>query len=138
MAVEGSADSFFLDASERALVAEVLGVVARASPDQGKLLDGSLARLRSAAQVIRESPSIKASWHARDRSGAVSGETLVDLLCRVPDYDLDLHIPTKAVLGQAYLVAKINFFKALGYALESRGAPAQRSPRGGAPGGGWR
>ena len=39
------------------------------------------------------------------------------------DYDIDLHMPTKAVLGQAYLIAKINFMKALGYTLEALSAP---------------
>jgi hypothetical protein len=38
---------------------------------------------------------------------------------------VDLHVPTKAVLGQAYLVTKINFFKGLGYALEEIVGPAE-------------
>ncbi len=50
-------------------------------------------------------------------------------MCRLPDYDLDLHVPTKVVLGQAYLVMKINFFKGLGYALEGTGAPGDLHDR---------
>jgi hypothetical protein len=45
------------------------------------------------------------------------------MLCRVRDYDIDLHIPTKAVIGQAYVIAKINFMKALVYSLVAVRAP---------------
>ena len=72
---------------------------------------------------MRDTPSIAASWRVKGGRW-FSGESLIELLCRVPDYDLDLHIPTKAVLGQSYLIAKINFFKALRYALEPLNPPA--------------
>jgi hypothetical protein len=113
---------FFFDEPERALVAEVLDVIRRANREQHRALRGSLTRLTKLAELIRDSPSMASGWHARG-SRAFSGETLIELLCRVPDYDLDLNIPTKAVLGQGYLIAKINFFKALGYALEPLGKP---------------
>lgn len=116
------ADWFFFDERERALVGEVLAFVSGHNHDETRFLLGILERLRQTAAVIRESPSIAASWHARVQPH-LSGEPLIDLLCRVPDWDLELHIPTKAVLGQAYLVAKINFFKALGYALDISGGP---------------
>ncbi len=108
---------FFFDESERALVREALETVRTANQDQAVQLSASLGRLQKLAELIRDSPSMGTGWHARGHA-KFSGETLIDLLCRVPDYDLDLNIPTKAVLGQAYLVAKVNFFKALGYALE--------------------
>jgi hypothetical protein len=117
---------FFLDERERRLVEDVLSFVAEQNPEESLLLRGSLERLGRAAGVIRESPSIASTWLSRAPLH-VSGEPLIDLLCRVPDWDLELHIPTKAVLGQAYLVAKINFFKALGYALDTTGAPARLS-----------
>jgi hypothetical protein len=112
---------FFFDAVERALVTQAFDGLDPAEPSQVKqrvVLEGMLARLRKAAELIRDSPSIASSW---DGGGgrAFSANSLIDQLCRVPDYDLDLHIPTKAVLGQAYLIAKINFLKALGYTMES-------------------
>lgn len=113
---------FFFDASERALVAEVLDAIEPAHPQQRKVLEGMLGRLRKAAELIRDSPSISASW-AGGTGRAFSANSLIDQLCRVPDYDLDLHIPTKAVLGQAYLIAKINLLKALGYTLEAASGP---------------
>jgi hypothetical protein len=117
---------FFFDGAEAELVHRVLETVGPRAPEQTALLHASLARLRSLAETIRDSPSIAASWHARGQN-QFSGESLIDLLCRVPDYDIDLHIPTKAVVGQAYLIAKINFFKALGYALEPLDAPVELS-----------
>jgi hypothetical protein len=121
-----STEWFFFDRAEESIVRRVLDTVAAATPEQASMLRANLARLRGVAEIIRDSPSITMSWHARGQRD-VSGETLIDVLCRVPDYDLDLHIPTKAVLGQAYLIAKINFFKALGYALEPLDAPVEMS-----------
>lgn len=116
-------DCFFFDESERAIVASALRVVEEVNPGEAALIRANLTRLTNTAAVIRDSPPIAASLPMRGSRASFSSESLVDVLCRVPDYDFDLHIPTKAVLGQAYLVAKINFFKALNYALEAAGAP---------------
>lgn len=113
---------FFFDEAERALVAQALEQIESHDDREAAILRANLTRLAHTAVAIRDSPPIAASLPARGAHAAFSSETLVDLLCRVPDYDFDLHIPTKAVLGQAYLVAKINFFKALAYALEAVGA----------------
>jgi hypothetical protein len=110
---------FFLDEGEEAVVLEGLKVLGRAGSPQAPFIEDALARLGRAADLVRSCPSIQRSFRGRKD---VSSETLIELLCRLPDYDLDLHVPTKAVLGQAYLVAKINFFKGLGYALEGAGA----------------
>jgi hypothetical protein len=119
---------FFLDAEERRLVADVFAFVRPANASHAERLDGHLERLAQAANVIRTSPSISQSLEGRPRT-AFSGEPLIDVLCRVPDWDLDLHIPTKAVFGQAYLVAKINFFKSLGYTVDTLGAPPELHER---------
>jgi hypothetical protein len=110
---------FFFDGAERALVTEVLDTVGALQPRQRVVLEEMVGRLRKTAELIRDSPSITASSSAGGGGRAFSANSLIDQLCRVPDWDLDLHIPTKAVLGQAYLIAKINFLKALGYTLET-------------------
>jgi len=118
-------DLFFFDEREASLVLDTLAAIRAVDPERASLLDANLERLARAADLIRKSPSIARAYDGRFRtSSGFSGETLVDALCRVPDYDLDLHIPTKAIFGQAYLVAKINLFKALGYGLESIGGSA--------------
>lgn len=116
-------DWFFLDAAERGLVDEALEAIGTSSPKQRNVLEGMLARLRTAAELIRDSPSITASWDDAGAGRTFTADSLIDQLVRVPDYDLDLHIPTKAVLGQAFLIAKINFLKALGYAIRGASAP---------------
>lgn len=121
-----SEEWFFFDESERAIVRDAMRTVAEANTEEAVLLEANLDRLAHTAAVIRDSPPIASSLPVRGSRSSFSSESLVDLLCRVPDYDFDLHIPTKAVLGQAFLVAKINFFKALGYSLEAIGASREQ------------
>src|SRR5688572_11948794 len=111
---------FFFDEREQATVREVLETIRSRSTDQHKLLSAHLQRLRAAAELIRQSPSITSTGRYAWQ-GPASGEGLIELLSRMPDYDLDLRIPTKAVLGQAYLIAKINFFKTLMAAIGADG-----------------
>jgi hypothetical protein len=114
----------FLDGAERGIVGLALAIVGETNPKQRAVLEGMLARLRAMAELIRDSPSLASSWDGG--AGRVfSADTLIEKLCSVRDYDIDLHIPTKAVLGQAYLIAKINFIKALGYTLDAVGAPGE-------------
>jgi hypothetical protein len=123
MGAPQASDSFFLDSAEVELVEQALAAVGEANPKQRAVIEGMLARLRSMAELIRDSPSLASSWDGGGRR-AFSTETLIDQLCRVADYDLDLHVPTKAIFGQAYVIAKINFMKALGYTLSVVNAPA--------------
>ena len=102
---------FFFDERERTTVAEALDALGERAPDEARHAEESLERLARAASLVIDCASTV-------RNDATS-ETLIDLLCRVPEWDLDLHVPTKALVGNAYLVMKINFFKGLGYALES-------------------
>ncbi len=121
-------DLFFLDDGEKRVVDEALRVLAAAGSAQQTIIEDNLERLARAADLVRSCPSIERSFQFQGRK-EVSSETLADLLCRLPDYDLDLHVPTKVVLGQAYLVAKINFFKGVGYALEGSSAPSDLHDR---------
>lgn len=116
-------DLYFLDASERSLVSEALALIESVEPDEAILLADNLSRLSRAADLVRNSPPVLGSWEAR-RVVAGSGETLLDLLCAVPDWDFDLHVPVRVIFGQAYLIAKINFLKALRYGLEAVHAPS--------------
>lgn len=120
--MRGLQDREFFDAAERKLVERALAEVEAKNPKQRAVLDGMVSRLGRTAELILDSPSISSSWGG-GAGRAFSADSLIEQLCRVPDYDLDLHIPTKAVLGQAYLVAKINLLKALRYNVEAVGAP---------------
>ena len=127
-AKESRESLFFFDAAERELVTAALDVIRAKATEPAELLELSLGRLEGLATLIRDSPSIVKSWSSW-AGHAFSGESLIELLCRVPEYDLDLHVPTKATIGQAYLIAKINFFKAIGYALEPLSPPKELSLR---------
>ncbi len=119
-------DWFFFDPTEARHVAAALRLVGASSKDEEVALRGVLGRLERQAMLVRDTPSMAARWRVSGGRN-FSGESLIDLLCRVPEYDLDLHIPTKAVIGQAFLIAKINFLKALDYALEPLTAPEELS-----------
>ncbi len=120
---ETAPDLFFLDDAEGSLIVAAIDEVAAVDPEHAAGLREFLVRLARSADLVRVSPSLASSLKSRQR-GAFSEETLVDALCRVPEYDVELHVPTKVVFGQAYLIAKINFFKAIGYALETLSAGA--------------
>jgi hypothetical protein len=112
---------YFLDDSEKSVVEDALSSIREADPREADLLAEHLHRLALAADLVKKTPGITGSWETQ-RVAPVSGEPLLDLLCTVPEWDLDLHVPVRVIFGQAYVVAKINFFKALAYGLDSVGA----------------
>jgi hypothetical protein len=120
----GGTELDFLDRSEQELVSAALDCIERADPTEAELLRAHLERLGRAANLVELSPPILGSWEAR-RVAKGNSETLLELLCAVPDWDLDLHVPVRVVFGQAYLIAKINFLKAVRYGLEAANAPEQ-------------
>jgi len=123
------AEHFFFDEPEQRAVADALALLSDAkSAEQASVVRAHLDRLERVATVLRDSPAIAslASSVRRTRDG---GAALLDLLCDVPAHDFDMHIPSEAVLGQAYLVSKINFFKAVDYALQTTDTPAELRER---------
>jgi hypothetical protein len=96
----------FLDARERALVADALP----AAGDAREELERQLARLGEVARVARQGPA------------GLSPRALVDRLSG-RRHDVDLRLPPVAALGQAYLMLKVVFLRELAAALA--GAPAE-------------
>jgi hypothetical protein len=113
---------YFFDEREHQLVTSALGVISAVDESEAALLEQSLDRLARAADLVTHSPPLLGSWEVR-RVRSSSSETLLDLLCAVPEWDMDLHVPMRVIFGHAYLVAKINFFKGLIYGLEAVGGP---------------
>lgn len=120
-----SGDWFFFDETERDVIRQALGVL---TPKHRDEVAGMLDRLGSHAALIRDTPPIATSWDAVTNR-RFSVESLLEKLCDVKEYDIDLHIPTKAVVGQAFLVAKINTLKALGYILAHEAAHEEVAAR---------
>lgn len=61
------------------------------------------------SRAISQYPSILKSNDLGDNMRSV--DSLIEMLCQKQGFDKTLHIPTKAVLGKGFLVAKINFFQ---------------------------
>ena len=65
------------------------------------------------ARAISQYPSI---LHSTGLDGQErSADSVMEMLCQQNMFDTTMNIPTKAVLGKGFLVAKINFFKMLQY-----------------------
>ena len=86
--------------------------------------------LRQAAQAlppvagsIRASPrGVSEAYLGRRRRNA---ESLVERLCRSNGLSMEFSMPTGAILGRAFVLAKLNFLKALEYTLEECGDEAR-------------
>jgi hypothetical protein len=110
---------FFFDAREKELVELVLEVI---GPDSGPAvaLVHALEWLGRVAGAVVDCPALTRSDHEQQTAEV---DALGEELAAAADADLELKVPTKAVVGQAYLVAKINFIKAMESAAATAGAP---------------
>lgn len=118
---------FFLDGGEREFVREALDVVMASNLQHGQGLYAEMQALAQLAALIQDSPGI-AEWVHGTRP-LDSGEALIALCSSIVDYDKELHLPTKAMVGQAYVLAKIHFFENIAQALATARAPAALQER---------
>lgn len=100
----------FLDERERGVIAEALHAIAEVDRDRAATLARSLDWLGGCAGLVADCPALTP---CDDQLAAASVDGLVDCLSGVSEVDFELRCPTKAVMGQGYLVAKINFIDAL-------------------------
>jgi len=110
----------FLDERERDVITAVLEAVHAVDPGRAASLARSLDWLGCYAGLVVDCPTLTPC----DRQlVAASVDGLVDHLSRVSEVDFELRCPTKAVMGQGYLVAKINFIDALESAMRAVSGP---------------
>ena len=76
-------------------------------------VENNMVALKELARSISLYPSILKEQSLGSATRSV--ETLVDSMCSTDEFDFRLRIPTKALLGNGYLIAKINFFYMLIY-----------------------
>lgn len=110
----------FLDERERGVVAEALGAVGAVDPARAETLARSLDWLGCCAGLVADCPALT-PCDRQQAAGSIDG--LIEHLSRVSEVDFELRCPTKAVLGQAFLVAKINFIDALESGLRAVSGP---------------
>lgn len=102
---------------ERRIVAECLARIEKKNTGQLAYIRDHLESLSQLAQAISRYPSILGTQKLGERPR--SPHTLVQMLCRQPGHRRILHVPTRAVLGKSFLVAKINFLHLIKYVYAS-------------------
>jgi len=108
------------DTEEKALVEHCLAVIEAEKPEESRYIKRSVDSLVRLGQAISQYPSILGRHRLGEAVRTV--DTLIEMLCRRNDYDAMLYIPTKAVLGKTFLIAKINLFYMLKYLAETTAA----------------
>lgn len=102
---------------EKELVEEVFAQIASASNVSYARVKRKMDDLEGVALSISKYPSIKGTSQLAGRMR--DGESLVESLCKVTSDSRLLSLPTKTVLGKAYLVAKFHTFVAFMKVSES-------------------
>ncbi|MGL4369189.1 MAG: hypothetical protein ACRCUT_05890 [Spirochaetota bacterium] len=110
---------------------EIIDLCLRAAKDKDLTSEADNIRtnidaLIELARAISQYPSILGSrqWGSTIRSV----ESLVQMLCCNHGVDKLMHIPTKAVLGKGFLIAKINLFFMLKYMADQVDELNEKSP----------
>lgn len=84
-----------------------------------RLIEENLIALNEMAEAISIYPSILGNQKIGSTYRSIS--TLVDSMVAKELIDIDFKIPTKAVLGKSYSIAKVNFFFLLLYLYQAHG-----------------
>jgi len=104
-----------MDTLEARFITNALEFISKRTPETSKALEAQLARATSVAKMAASFPSLLDS-----PAGAVAGDSphsLVQILCQVEPGMSSLNLPIKAVMGDAFLTAKIQVFQAFRKAL---------------------
>ncbi|MBI4607369.1 MAG: hypothetical protein HY721_35835 [Planctomycetes bacterium] len=99
------------------------GLEPRQAADVLDVFQQALRSLPPVAAAVLACPSVLQSQKLGGRER--SAESLIDALCQSEDGTLEFVMPTGAVLGRAFVLAKLNFLKALGFLLELAGERAR-------------
>ncbi len=102
-----------LEPEEVVLAGKVLSFLEAAGSEES---NSDAAHLRDAMDLLVRLRKVATSYTSIIRSHSVAGErrdvhTLTDAICRSNPYSVEAYMPTRAVVGRSYLVAKFNFFR---------------------------
>ncbi len=98
-----------LDEPEKAVISGALELLREHDPDAARALEADLSRLNGMAAVANGFPSMLADVSSPKTKGPRS---LVSTLCQVDSGMSSFSLPIRAVMGDAFLVAKAQFFQA--------------------------
>jgi hypothetical protein len=122
MSVRDEADNFVFNQKEFAIVKRVISILERQKSsvikESLKNLYTTYNNLKLLAEFLLNSPPIssnkKECFFGRERSRSSLEHTLYS----VYNYNIELYLPIKVLIGKDFLLAKVNFFKSLIYSLE--------------------
>ncbi|MBP6290700.1 MAG: hypothetical protein KA407_03560, partial [Spirochaetes bacterium] len=106
-------DIIIFTSDEEKLVEHIVQAIESKYQTEYILIEKHKEALRSLATSISLYPSLLDSQRLQNQKRTV--QSLLDTLCSRSMPDMILHIPTKAILGRAFTIAKINFFIMLWY-----------------------
>jgi hypothetical protein len=114
-------------AQEFARLREVVPVIAELDEESRREVTECLRQagrsLPPVGEAILACPDI--FGHQRLGPRERSAESLIDALMKCEELSMEFLMPTSAVLGRAFVLAKLNFLKALAYLLEGAGDRAR-------------
>ncbi len=79
----------------------------------------AMRSLPPVAESIEACPNVLENQRLGNR--VRNAKSLIEALCQSDNGNIEFEMPTRAILGRAFILAKLNFLKALGYALENAG-----------------
>jgi hypothetical protein len=122
-----------LSEKERTALDEVVACAGTLGDERAGDLAGVLRQatrsLPGVAQAIESCPRLLGCHVLAGKRR--TAESLIEALLEAGEATIDFLMPTSAVLGRAYVLAKLNFFKALAHVFADAGpaAPSSRDSR---------
>ncbi|MCX8123785.1 MAG: hypothetical protein N3F66_06435 [Spirochaetes bacterium] len=111
-------DIIIFTKEEEDLVAQLKNAIKDKYYSEYTLIEKHTEALRSLVASISMYPSLLDPQRLSNQKRTM--ESLLDKLCSKSIPDMILHIPTKAILGRAFTIAKINFFIMLWYIIRDK------------------
>lgn len=107
-----------MDEKEDAFLSRTLSFLRDHEPDAVPILEGHLSRVEGMAVMAHSFPSLLGKGQLSGRDDEYS---LVDTLCQVDSGMSSFSLPIRAVMGDAFLTAKIQLFQTFRTALSRHG-----------------
>lgn len=114
----GTDDIIIFTREEEKLVETLKQAIRERYPSDYTLIEKHKEALRSLVTSISLYPSLLDPQRLSNQKRTM--ESLLEKLCSKSIPDMILHIPTKAILGRAFTIAKINFFIMLWYIIRDK------------------
>lgn len=106
-----------MDPAERELIERSVALLRPSDPDGAAEVEADLARIDGIAAVVNRFPSMLKEDPRKPKKRA----SLVNTLCQIDSGMSSFNLPMRAVMSDAFLRAKVQFFQTLWAALRQKG-----------------